>query len=56
MVLHSAIGRRPPAQWLDNLTTFAITPFVGGLLVVALAGNVHDPHNQHLTHGVECSA
>jgi putative nucleotidyltransferase with HDIG domain len=51
-VLHSALGRRAPAQWLNNLTTFAVAPFVGGLVVLALAGDVHDIHNQHLTHGV----
>lgn len=51
-VLHSALGRRPAAQWLNNLTTFAVAPFVGGLIVLALAGNVHDPHNHNLTHGI----
>ena len=53
MVLHSAIGRRPPAQWLNNLTTFAITPFVGGLMVVRIGRRMcTTPRNQHLTHGV----
>ena len=51
-VLHSAVGRRQPARWLNNLLAFAVVGFVGGLMVRALAGNVHDPRNQHLTHGI----
>jgi putative nucleotidyltransferase with HDIG domain len=52
MVLTSVVRRLPPAQWLNNLTAFAVAPFAGGLIVRALAGNVHDAGNQHLTHGV----
>jgi putative nucleotidyltransferase with HDIG domain len=52
MILSSSRRRIPPAQWLNNLTTFAVVPFAGGLMVRALAGDVHDPRNQHLTHGV----
>jgi putative nucleotidyltransferase with HDIG domain len=52
MVLTSAVRRLPPAQWLNNLSAFAVVPFVGGLLVRAVAGDVHDPHNQHLTQSV----
>jgi HD-GYP domain-containing protein (c-di-GMP phosphodiesterase class II) len=41
-----------PAFWLGNLTAFAVVPFVGGLMVRALAGDVHDPRNLHTTQGV----
>ncbi len=52
MVLTSAARRIPPGQWLNNLSAFAAVPFAGGLIVRAIVGDVHDPHNQHLTHGV----
>jgi putative nucleotidyltransferase with HDIG domain len=45
MILKSAIRRLPPAQWLNNLSTFTIVPFGGALMVRALAGNVHDASN-----------
>jgi len=51
-VLYSALARRPPAQWLNNLVALAVVAFVGGCMVRALAGDVHNPHNQHVTHGV----
>jgi putative nucleotidyltransferase with HDIG domain len=41
----SARRRLSPAHWLGNLSSFAVCPLVGGLIVQALAGNVHDPHN-----------
>jgi hypothetical protein len=47
-LLHSAVGRRPPAQWLNNLTTYAVAPFAGGLIVLALAGDVHGMRSQPL--------
>jgi putative nucleotidyltransferase with HDIG domain len=46
MVLTSAARRLPPGQWLTNLSAFAAVPFAGGLMVRALAGDVHDPRNQ----------
>jgi putative nucleotidyltransferase with HDIG domain len=47
-----SVGRQLPlSSWLNNLTTFAIFPLVGGLLAQALVGNVHDPSN-HLAKGV----
>jgi len=47
-----SVGRQLPlSAWLNNLTTFAVFPLVGGLLAQALVGNVHVPTNQ-LTHGV----
>jgi putative nucleotidyltransferase with HDIG domain len=48
----SAARRLAPDQWLINLSTFAAASFAGGLMVLALAGNVHDPHNQQLTRSV----
>jgi putative nucleotidyltransferase with HDIG domain len=42
-----SVGRQLPlSAWLNNLTTFAIFPLVGGLLAQTLIGNVHDPANQ----------
>jgi HD-GYP domain-containing protein (c-di-GMP phosphodiesterase class II) len=41
-----------PAFWLGNLTTFAVVLFTGGLLVRALAGDVHDPRDHQTTQGV----
>jgi putative nucleotidyltransferase with HDIG domain len=52
MVLTSSVRRLPPARFLSNLSTFAVAPFVGGLMVRALAGDVHDPRNQHMTQSV----
>jgi HD-GYP domain-containing protein (c-di-GMP phosphodiesterase class II) len=46
MVYTSAKRRRPLDEWLANLSTYAAFPFVGGLMVGALVGNVHNPHNQ----------
>jgi putative nucleotidyltransferase with HDIG domain len=44
-VLHSAVGRRLPAQWLNNLATYAVAPLAGGWIVRALASDVHGVHN-----------
>ena len=45
--LFVSIGRKLPlSAWLNNLAAFAIFPLVGGLLVQAVAGNVHNAHNQ----------
>ena len=52
MLHRSAMKRLPARQWLTNLSTFAVFPFVGGLMVYALAGDVHDPHNHHMTQSV----
>jgi len=46
MVAHSAIGRRSPAQWLNNFVAFGVAAFAGGLVVRALAGNVAGVHSQ----------
>ncbi len=51
----SARRRLSPAHWLGNLSSFAVCPLVGGLIVQALVGNVQDPHNgatQTITFGL----
>jgi putative nucleotidyltransferase with HDIG domain len=52
MVLTSTRRRLRPALWLCNLTTFAFSLFAGGLMVRALAGDLHDPRNHHFMQGV----
>jgi putative nucleotidyltransferase with HDIG domain len=52
MILTSRLRRLPPAQWLNNLSTFAVVPLLGGLMVRALAGDIHDPTNQQLARSV----
>jgi putative nucleotidyltransferase with HDIG domain len=49
MVMHSAMGRRPPAVWLNNLAMYAVAPFAGAWIVRAAAGDVAGVHSQHLT-------
>jgi putative nucleotidyltransferase with HDIG domain len=42
-----SVGRQLPlSAWLNNLAAFAVFPLIGGLLVQASIGNVHDPANQ----------
>ena len=52
MIHRSAMKRLPATQWLSNLSTFAAFPFAGGWMVRALAGDVHDPLNHHMTQSV----
>jgi putative nucleotidyltransferase with HDIG domain len=53
VTIPNSVGRRlSPAGWLDNLSAFAAFPLVGGLIVRALIGDVHDPSTQHLTQSV----
>jgi putative nucleotidyltransferase with HDIG domain len=52
MVSTSALRRLSVSAWLNNLTTFAVFPLAGGLMMRALIGDVHDPHTQHLTQSV----
>ena len=52
MVYRSARRRLPVAHWLSNLSTFAAFPLAGGLMVGALAGDVHDPRNHHMTQSI----
>src|SRR4051794_29677342 len=46
--LHSALERRGPALWLNNLLAFGVAGFAGGLLVRAFAGNVAGVKSQPL--------
>jgi putative nucleotidyltransferase with HDIG domain len=46
--LHSAIGRRSPALWLNNLVAFGVAAFAGGLVVREVAGDVAGVHAQSL--------
>jgi putative nucleotidyltransferase with HDIG domain len=50
--LQSAVGRRRPAQWLNNLLTFSVAPFGGGLVVRALAGDVHGVNTQQMAQSI----
>ncbi len=47
-ILRMTVARLPLTQALNNLSTFAGVPFVGGLLVRWLAGDVHSTHS-HLS-------
>ena len=44
--------RLSAAHWLSNLSAFAAFPLVGGLIVRALIGNIHDPSTRQLTQSV----
>jgi putative nucleotidyltransferase with HDIG domain len=46
--LHSAVARRGPGIWLNNILAFGLAAFVAGLLVRAAAGDVALVHHQHL--------
>jgi putative nucleotidyltransferase with HDIG domain len=46
--MHSALRRRRPGEWLNNLVDFGVAAFAGGLVVRALAGGVAGVHGQHL--------
>ena len=50
--LHSAVGRRAPAQWLNNLVAFGVAAFAGGWVVRAAAGDVAGVHSQHLAQSI----
>ncbi|HXW58752.1 MAG TPA: HD domain-containing phosphohydrolase [Solirubrobacteraceae bacterium] len=52
MVLKSAVRRLAPAQWLNNLSTFAVTCLIGGVLVSALASDIHVVGMQTVTGNV----
>ncbi len=52
MILKSAVRRLAPAQWLNNLSTFAFTSLLGGLMVGALAGDIHVVGKQSLAQNV----
>jgi putative nucleotidyltransferase with HDIG domain len=48
MVVHSAVARRSPSQWLANLVAFGVSAFCGGLLIRAVSGNVAGVHGENL--------
>lgn len=48
MIYRSATGRLPAADWLSNLSTYAVFPLIGALIVRAIVGDVHHPHD-HVT-------
>jgi putative nucleotidyltransferase with HDIG domain len=52
MALKSTIRRLAPTEWLNNLALFTVIPFLGGLIVRALAGNVDAAHSHGLSHSV----
>jgi putative nucleotidyltransferase with HDIG domain len=52
MTHRSILRPLPGSVRLNNLTTLAVVPFGGGLLVRALAGDPHDPLVYHLTRSV----
>lgn len=52
MALKSAVRRLALAQWLNNLATFTVIPFAGGVIVRALAGTVQDAHSHGLARSV----
>ncbi|HWX75371.1 MAG TPA: HD domain-containing protein, partial [Solirubrobacteraceae bacterium] len=47
--LHSAVGRRPLAIWLNNFVAFGVAAYAGGWVVRAAAGDVAAVHSQHLS-------
>jgi putative nucleotidyltransferase with HDIG domain len=44
----SARRHLTPAFWLGNMSSFAIFPLIGGLLLAAIVGNVHDAGNTEI--------
>ena len=51
IALHSAMARRGPAHWLNNLVAIGVAGFAGALVVRALAGDVARPEHQQLAEG-----
>ncbi len=52
MLVTTALRRTSVEYSLGNLSSHAIFPMVGGLIVLALIGDVHDPRTAHLTRSV----
>ena len=52
MALKSAVRRLAFGPWLNNLATFTVIPFAGGLLVRELVANAHDAQSQGLANSV----
>jgi putative nucleotidyltransferase with HDIG domain len=51
-VLSAALARLAPSLWLTNLSTHSAFPLAGGLMVLAVIGDPHDPRNQLLIKSV----
>jgi HD-GYP domain-containing protein (c-di-GMP phosphodiesterase class II) len=53
-LIMTSVARRlaAPTQWLNNVSTFAVVPFVGGWLIHALAVDAHVLHNHHQAQSV----
>jgi putative nucleotidyltransferase with HDIG domain len=49
MLIHSAMRRRRPAEWLSNFVVFGVAAFAGGLVVRVAAGDVAGVDSQHLS-------
>jgi putative nucleotidyltransferase with HDIG domain len=49
---HSAITRRPPATFLNNLVVFGVAAFAGGLMLRAAEGDVAAMHSENATQSV----
>jgi putative nucleotidyltransferase with HDIG domain len=52
MLIHSALRRRRPSEWLSNFVVFGVAAFTGGLTVRAVAGNVAGVHSQHMAQSI----
>jgi putative nucleotidyltransferase with HDIG domain len=52
MILNSSVRRLSPPLWLNNLSTYAAFPLLGGLLVRLLVGDVHSAANHKATQSV----
>jgi putative nucleotidyltransferase with HDIG domain len=48
VIVHCAREGRGPALWLNNLATFGVAAFVGGLVVRGFSGTVAGAHSQPL--------
>jgi putative nucleotidyltransferase with HDIG domain len=52
MLIHSALRRRRPPEWLSNFVVFGVAAFAGGLVVRAVAGDVAGVHRQSLSQSI----
>ena len=52
MLIHSAVRRRRPAEWLSNLVAFGVAAFAGGVVVRVAAGNVAGIHSQSMSQSI----
>ena len=52
MVFKSTVRRLAPAEWLNNLSSYAAVPFAGGLIVRVLVSDIHGLKSQDLTQSI----